>query len=352
MKGVVLAGGKGTRLRPITHSMAKQLVPVANQPVLFYGLADLAAAGIEDVAIIVSPETADEVKAAVGDGKGLGIAPHYVAQESPDGLAAALALALPWVGDDTCVMYLGDNLVKGGVAGIVRDFEAQRPNCQIMLAEVDHPEQYGVAELAADGSITRLVEKPKEPPSNLALVGVYLFDPSIANAVANISPSARGELEITDAIQYLVDNGRDVRASVVDGWWKDTGRKEDLLHANELVLEDLVGNVKGEVLGGEIRGQVSVGEGSRLIDCSVTGPVVIGENTLIERAVIGPSTAIGHRCYLADCAIERAIVMDDVRIHEWKVRDGLIGNRAVLDGPAPDGYTPVTLGEHSEVGTQ
>jgi len=352
MKGVVLAGGKGTRLRPITHSIAKQLVPVANQPILFYGLHDLAAAGVEDVAIIVSPETGSEMEAAVGDGSRFGIRPHFIVQAQPDGLAAALGLSLPWVGDDACIMYLGDNLVKDGVTGVVGDFERRRPNCQILLAKVEHPEHYGVAELADDGSIRRLVEKPKNPPSDLALVGVYMFDPSIGEAVSSITPSARGELEITDAIQYLIEHGKDVRASRVDGWWKDTGHKEDLLDANELVLHNLEGHLKGEVINTELSGVVSIGHGSRIVDSRVTGPVIIGENTLIERSTIGPYTAVGDHCYLSDCASERSIIMDRAEVHDWQVRSGLLGRHSILQGPAPQGHVAVTLGEHSEVGTR
>ncbi|MEE9184666.1 MAG: sugar phosphate nucleotidyltransferase, partial [Acidimicrobiia bacterium] len=232
MKGVVLAGGAGSRLRPITFAMSKQLVPIANQPILFYGLHDLAHAGITEVAIIVSPETGPEVREAVGDGSRFGINPHFILQESPDGLAHALKLALPFVDGDDCLMYLGDNLVKQGVADVVEEFDEHRPNAQILLAEVPNPSSFGVAELDEDGHVVRLVEKPADPPSNLALVGVYLFDSSVLEAVESIAPSERGELEITDAIQYLIDSGRRVRASMIGGWWKDTGKKSDLLHAS------------------------------------------------------------------------------------------------------------------------
>ncbi|MCU0281622.1 MAG: glucose-1-phosphate thymidylyltransferase, partial [Acidimicrobiia bacterium] len=231
MKGVVLAGGTGSRLRPITFSMAKQLIPVANKPIIEYGLEDLAEAGIGEVGIIVSPETGREVEAAVGDGARLGLRLTYIVQDRPLGLAHALKTALPFVDGDDCLMYLGDNLVKDGVRDVVDDFAAHRPNCQILLCPVDNPSSFGVADLGPDGRIIRLVEKPKVPPSNLALVGVYLFDNSIGEAIDAIRPSARGELEITDAIQYLVEAGRNVRASVVSGWWKDTGTKADLLTA-------------------------------------------------------------------------------------------------------------------------
>ncbi|MCP4228045.1 MAG: glucose-1-phosphate thymidylyltransferase, partial [Actinomycetia bacterium] len=239
VKGVVLAGGAGSRLRPITFAMSKQLVPVANQPILFYGLYDLAEAGISDVAIIISPETGQEIRDAVGDGSQFGIKPEFILQENPDGLAHALKLAMPFADGDSVLMYLGDNLVRQGVADVVRDFEEHQPNAQILLAEVPDPSAFGVAELDDEGHVFRLVEKPEDPATNLALVGVYLFDATVNEALEAIRPSERGELEITDAIQYMIDSGKRVRASMIGGWWKDTGKKEDLLHASELLLESL-----------------------------------------------------------------------------------------------------------------
>lgn len=349
MKGVVLSGGTGSRLRPITFSMAKQLVPVANKPILFYGLQDLAAAGIEDVAIIIAPQTGDEIRQTVGDGSKLGLNIEYIVQDEPLGLAHALKMALPFVGGDDVLMYLGDNLVKQGVADVVKDFERDRPNCQILLTEVEDPSQFGVAELGPAGEVQRLVEKPSNPRSNLALVGVYLFDQTVTEAVNSIQPSARGELEITDAIQYLVTSGRDVRPSLVTGWWKDTGKKEDLLHANELVLTDLEGEVLGDVVGGEIRGPVRVGADSQVVDCSITGPVVIGENVHLARTIIGPNTAIGDGCRLVDANVEESIVLTGAEIHGWSIRNSLIGRGATLRGAAPVGYAEVTLGERSEI---
>lgn len=349
MKGVVLSGGAGTRLRPITFSMAKQLVPVANVPILFYGLRDIAAAGITEVAIIIAPETGDEIRHAVGNGSKLGLDVTYIVQDKPAGLAHALGMALPWADGDDVLMYLGDNLVKQGVADIVADFQTNRPNCQILLTEVDDPSAFGVAALDDEGHVVRLVEKPKNPPSNLALVGVYLFDASIAEAVASITPSARGELEITDAIQYLVTSGRIVRPSVVRGWWKDTGKKDDLLHANELVLADLEARQEGEVIDSTIRGSVSVGAGARLIDCTVTGPAVIGEGAHLTRTRIGANTAIGNGCRVSDSTIETSIVMDGSEVHGWKLHSSLLGRDTRLHGGAPDGFAEMTLGERSEV---
>lgn len=349
MKGVVLAGGAGSRLRPITFAMSKQLVPVANQPILFYGLRDLAEAGITEVAIIISPETGQEIRQAVGDGSRFGITPEYILQESPDGLAHALQLAMPFVGEDSVLMYLGDNLVRQGVADVVRDFEEHSPNAQILLAEVPNPSSFGVAQLDENGQVYQLLEKPENPPTNLALVGVYLFDASVTDALAAIEPSPRGELEITDAIQWLIDAGREVRASMIGGWWKDTGKKEDLLHASELVLESLRTSLKGEVIDCRLRGEVQVGVGSKLVDCDIIGPVVIGKGVEIERSTIGPNTTIGDGCRITDAVVRKSILMEEVEVAHWRLRDSLIGRRASIGGSAPPAFVELTVGERSEI---
>ena len=349
MKGVVLSGGTGSRLRPITFAMAKQLVPVANKPILFFGLEDLAEAGISEVGIIISPQTGAEIRAAVGDGSRFGLAVTYIEQAEPLGLAHALATALPFVDGDDVLMYLGDNLVKSGVADVVRDFEAHRPAAQILLSEVENPSAFGVADLDEQGQVRRLVEKPSNPPSNLALVGVYLFDATIGEAIANIRPSARGELEITDAIQYQVDAGRAVRASIVADWWKDTGTKADLLHAQELVISDLAVDVLGDLIDTRVRGDLHVGAGSQLVDCDITGPAVIGEGVAMRRTTIGPMTSIGDNCRITDAAIESSIVMEDSEIHGWRIRDSLLGRGARIHGAAPPSYVEMTLGERSEI---
>jgi glucose-1-phosphate thymidylyltransferase len=312
-------------------------------------LEDMAEAGITEVGIVVSHLTEEDIRAALGDGSRFGLSLTYILQERPLGLAHALKTALPFVAGDDCLMYLGDNLVKGGVKDVVASFAAHRPNCQIMLAQVDNPSAFGVAELAPDGQIRRLVEKPAVPPSNLALVGVYLFDASIGEAVEAIAPSARGELEITDAIQHLIDGGRSVRASVVRDWWKDTGTKEDLLHAQELVMSDLEGAIEGETPGCVIDGPVRVGRGSHLVDCRITGPVVIGEGVRMDRVAIGPLTSIGDGCRLSDAGVERSIVMEGAEIHGWILRDSVLGRGTRLRGAAPAGPVEVTLGDRSEV---
>ncbi len=349
MKGLILAGGTGTRLRPITYSMTKQLVPVGNKPIILYGLEDLVASGVDEVGIVVAPETGDDIRRLIGDGRAFGTTVTYVTQTAPIGLADAVRTALPFVDGDDVVVYLGDNLVKGGVGTVVDDFRRERPNCQILLCPVDDPTRFGVAELDAHGQVQRLVEKPKVPPSDLALVGVYLFDDQVGEAIESLKPSARGEYEITEAIQYLVDTGRTVRSSLVKSWWKDTGRKDDLLHANELVLADLAEAVEGELIGCTVRGPIRVAAGARLVDCEVTGPAIIGAGAHLTRTRIGPNTAIGERCRLSDAAVEDTIVMEGAEIHGWRIHNSLLGREAVLHGAAPDRFVEMTLGERSEI---
>ncbi len=350
MRGVVLAGGAGSRLRPITFSMSKQLVPVANKPILFYGLSDLAEAGIEEVGIIISPETGGEIRRAVGKGERFGLKRvEFIVQDRPLGLAHALNMAMPFVDGDDCLMYLGDNLIKRGVADTVTDFKEHRPNAQILLAQVPNPSEFGVAELDDEGVVVRLVEKPKVPPSNLALVGCYLFDAGVQKAIDSIKPSGRGELEITDAIQWLIDDGQEVRASMITGWWKDTGKKEDLLHASELVLSDLSEKISGEVIDTEIRGAVTIGVGSRVVDSQIIGPVVIGDNVEIVRSRLGPNTTIGHGSHIHDAAIEDSLLMDGAEVSNWKLRFSLMGANARLTGTPAPGFVELTVGERSEI---
>lgn len=350
MKGLVLAGGTGSRLRPITYSMAKQLVPVANKPVIRYGLEDLVEAGVTDIGIILSPQTGEEIREVVKQAaSSVGFTPTFIVQDEPLGLAHALKTALPFIGGDDCLMYLGDNLVKGGVADVARDFAEHRPNCQIMLSPVSNPSAFGVADVADDGSVRRLVEKPAVPPSNLALVGVYLFDDSIAEAVSAIKPSARGELEITDAIQWLIEHGKTVRPSIVSGWWKDTGTKEDLLAAQHLVIAELSQSVEGEVIDSTVRGTIQVGKNSRVIDSEIVGPVVIGNDVSVVRSKIGPEASLGDGCQVADATIESSIVMDRSSVFGWKLRESILGRGTKLHGVAPTAFVEMMLGEQSEI---
>jgi glucose-1-phosphate thymidylyltransferase len=328
MKALVLSGGEGSRLRPITHTNAKQLIPIANKPVLFYGLEAIAKAGITDVGIVVG-QTAPEVRAAVGDGSPWGIRVSYVQQDKPLGLAHAILTARDWLGDEPFVMYLGDNVLVEGVERFVAEFERHRPDAQIFLARVPEPERFGVAVLEGD-RVTKLVEKPREHMSDLALVGVYLFDASVIEAAERIEPSWRGELEITDAIQNLIDTGKTVRAEMVSGWWKDTGRPEDLLEANRIMLDALDPRVEGDVdERSRLSGMVVVEPGAKVIRSGIRGPAIIGAGTVIEDSLIGPSTSIAEECRVAGSEIEDSIVMEQCVIEDVRAMGSSILGRAV-----------------------
>ena len=331
MKGLILSGGAGTRLRPITHTAAKQLVPVANKPVLFYGLEAMRAAGISDVGIVVG-DTHAAIEAAVGDGSAFGLSVTYLRQDAPLGLAHAVLISEAFLGDEPFVMYLGDNLLKEGIAPFVRRFEQSDADALILLQKVTDPQCYGIAELDGDGRVSRLVEKPVEPRSDLALVGVYLFTPAVFDSVRDIRPSARGELEITDAIQHMVDRGLRVEPHVVTGWWKDTGKLEDMLEANRLVLSTLTGEVRGDLLDTTLEGPVRIGEGSVLERCTVRGPVVIGADCRISDTFVGPYTSISDGVVVDHAELEHSIVLENSRISHLPTRmaDSLIGRDCVI----------------------
>jgi glucose-1-phosphate thymidylyltransferase len=308
LKGLILSGGAGTRLRPITHTSAKQLVPVANKPVLFYGIEALVDAGITEIGIIIAPETGDEIREAAGDGSAFGTQITYIVQDKPAGLAHAVLTAEEFIGDSPFIMYLGDNLLADGLRGLVATFRADEPDALILLTPVDDPQSYGVAEL--DGErIVRLIEKPKEPPSNLALVGVYLFRSPIFEAARVLEPSWRGELEITEAIQGLIDDGHKVQSEVVSGWWKDTGQLADMLEANRLVLEELETRIDGDIDDSRIEGRVVIEEGATVAGSVVRGPVVIGAGARIEDAYIGPYTSIGEDVHICRSEVEHSIIL-------------------------------------------
>lgn len=310
LKGLILSGGAGTRLRPITHTSAKQLVPVANKPVLFYGIEALVDAGVTEIGIIIAPETGEEIREAAGDGSRFGAEITYIVQDAPRGLAHAVLTAEPFIGTAPFVMYLGDNLLRDGLRGLVSTFTAAEPEALILLTPVDDPQSYGVAELDGEGGIVRLVEKPKDPPSNLALVGVYLFTTAIFEAARSLEPSWRGELEITEAIQKLIDDRRTVRSEVVRGWWKDTGQLADMLEANRLVLEELVTAIEGEVdEASKVEGRLVLGPGARLRNAVVRGPAVIGPGACVEDAYIGPYTSIGDGVHVRRSEVENSIVL-------------------------------------------
>ena len=309
LKGLILSGGAGTRLRPITHTSAKQLVPVANKPVLFYGIEALVDAGVTEIGIIIAPETGEEIREAAGDGSAFGARITYIVQDEPAGLAHAVLTAEEFIGGSPFVMYLGDNLLADGLRGLVSTFRSEEPDALILLTPVEDPQSYGVAEL--DGErIVRLIEKPKDPPSNLALVGVYLFAPAIFDAARALQPSWRGELEITEAIQGLIDEGRSVRSEVVSGWWKDTGQLADMLEANRLVLEEIETRVEGEVdEDSRVEGRVVIEPGAKLERSVVRGPAVIGAGACIEDAYVGPYTSIGDDVHVRRSEVEHSIIL-------------------------------------------
>jgi len=339
MKGLILAGGSGTRLRPITHTGAKQLVPVANTPILFYGLQHMADAGIAEVGIIVG-DTAEEIRRAVGDGSQWGLEVTYLPQEAPLGLAHAVLIARDFLGDDDFVMYLGDNLLRDGITRFVEGFAAHRAQhsgeascaAQILLAPVPDPQRFGVAEIGPDGNVVQLLEKPDVPPSDLALVGVYLFDASIHEAVRAIDPSPRGELEITDAIQWLIDNGHKVRHEILDGWWLDTGKLTPLLEANRLILELVEPANAGKVdEQSQLEGRVVISEGAEIVRSTVRGPAVIGPDTRVVDSYIGPFTSVDANCEIIGSELEHSIVLAGSRVENVpRVIDSLIGRDAVV----------------------
>jgi glucose-1-phosphate thymidylyltransferase len=336
LKGLILSGGRGTRLRPITFTRAKQLVPVANKPVLFYGIESLAEAGIDDVGIIIAPETGDEIREAAGDGSRFGVSITYIEQDAPKGLAHAVLTAEPFLGDSPFVMYLGDNLLRDGIVELVQQFRAQAPDALILLTQVPDPEHYGVAEL--DGQrVARLVEKPKEPKSDLALVGVYMFTPAIFDAARAIEPSWRDELEITDAIQRLIDSGLTVDPHIVRGWWKDTGQVQDMLDANRLILDDLPERIEGQLIDSRVEGRVAIEPGAVLERSTVRGPAVIGRGARIADAYIGPYTAIGDDVTIDHAELEHSIVLagSTLRDLETRIEASLIGRNVVI-GRSPE----------------
>lgn len=352
MKALILSGGKGTRLRPITYTSAKQLVPVANKPILFYGIEAIVAAGIRDLGVVVG-ETRHEVMAALGDGSRWGARITYIEQDAPRGLAHAVLIARQFLQDEPFIMFLGDNLIEGGVAPLVTAFQQEHPDALILLKRVPNPRAFGVAELDARGDVVRLEEKPEQPRSDLALVGVYLFSPAIHDAVRRIRPSRRNELEITDAIQTLIDQGRHVRAQELDGWWLDTGKKDDMLAANRTVLDTLQTDIRGNMdAESQVSGRVNIAEGTRLVNATVRGPAIIGRNCKLENAFVGPYTSIGDNVVLRNCEIEHSILLEGSQVTDLfgRLEDSLIGRGAQVtrSEQRPKAYR-LMLGDDSHV---
>lgn len=353
MKGLILSGGKGTRLYPLTYTNAKQLIPVANKPVLVRVIESIRDAGVEEIGIVIG-QTGPQIQEVVGDGSRYGVKLTYIPQESPDGLAHAVKISRDFLGDERFVMFLGDNVIEGGINQLISDFANSDWNSQIVLKEVENASAYGVAKLRPDGSIEQLIEKPKNPPSNLALVGIYMFDPHIWEAVNAIKPSPRGEYEITDAIQWLIDAGHRVYPHVHKGWWIDTGKPTDMLEANSLVLEELVPNISPDAVikDSQIDRRVTVEAGARIVNSVVRGPTIIGENSVIENSFVGPFTSIYHDVTVQNCELERSIVLEHSTIRDLgtRLQDSLIGRHAVVaSSEGKPKSIKMNIGDHSNL---
>jgi glucose-1-phosphate thymidylyltransferase len=332
LKGLVLSGGKGSRLRPFTYTGAKQLVPIANKPILFYAIENLVNAGIDEIGVVVG-DTADQVRAALGGGERFGAKITYIPQDQPLGIAHGIRIAQDYLGEAPFVLFLGDNFIKEGITTFVEAFRAGDMACQILLTAVENPQDFGVA-VIEDGKVARLLEKPKLPPSNLAVTGIYMFDPVVHEAVGAIRPSARGELEITDTIQYLIDQGRTVHAEHITGSWIDTGKMDDILEANRVLLEDIEPRIEGTVDGNSrLYGRVVLEPGSKVINSVVRGPAIIGERCHIENAYVGSFTSIYHDCVVKDSEINHSVVLENTRISgiSSRIEDSLIGRNVVLE---------------------
>ena len=354
MKGLILSGGKGTRLYPITYTSAKQLVPVANKPVLFRVIEAIQDAGIDDIGIVVG-DTAAEIKEAVGTGRRWGVKITYIQQDAPLGLAHAVKVSRDFLGDDRFVMFLGDNVIEGGISGLISEFRDSDYDCQIVLTPVENPSRYGVAELDPDSRrIIRLVEKPRNPPSNLILVGIYMFNEHVWEAVNAIKPSWRGELEITDAIQYLVNKDYNVHPYIHRGWWIDTGEPDEMLEANDLVLDEIEHRIEGYVdRDSQVNGKVTIGKGAEIINSRVRGPAIIGEDSRLVNAYVGPFTSIYHHVLIENSEIEHSIVLEQSKIIDipYRIEDSLIGREAkITRSPIKPKALKMTLGDHSNVG--
>jgi len=333
MKALILAGGKGSRMKPLTNTMAKQLLPVANKPIIFYVLDQIREAGITDIGIIVSPETSPYIREATGNGSKWDASITYIPQTEALGLAHAVKTAQAYLGDSPFLMFLGDNLLHGGITTFVEQFNKNSPDALILLKSVKETSSFGIAELDKEGKVCHIEEKPEHPRSNLAVIGVYIFSPAVHEAIAYIKPSWRGELEITDTIQRLISTGKDVQSHILDGWWLDTGKKDDLLEANRVVLDDfLKRDVKGNVdKVSQINGRVNIGQGAKIENCSINGPVSIAERCQVRNSYIGPFTSIGAGTVIENCSIEHSVILGGCHISNVEhLIDSIIGRGVEL----------------------
>lgn len=354
MKALILSGGKGTRLRPLTHTGAKQLVPIANKPIIFYVIENIVATGIKDIGIIISPETGEEVRQTVGNGRRWGVKIQYILQPEPKGLAHAVKVAKKFLGNSSFLMYLGDNLLGADIEEFRRRFVREKPEALILLKKVENPSSFGVAEVDKKGQVKKLEEKPAKPKSDLALIGVYLFSPEIHKVIKTLKPSPRGELEITDAIQQLIGQKKRVASYIVDSWWLDTGKKDDLLKANTVVLDERIkrkveGKVNGESL---VTGRVTLSKSAQVINSEIRGPVVIGEKTIIKDSFVGPFTSVGSEVKVEKANIEHCVILDNCRIEKIdNLQDSLIGKRSVVkkNDRKRQNFLRVSLGDDSVV---
>jgi len=350
MKALVLSGGKGTRLRPLTFTLAKQLIPIANKPILGYVLDHVRAAGICDVGVIIAQETGASVREYVGDGSKWGFKAEFIPQE-PLGLAHAVKTARPFLGEESFVMCLGDNLLGTGIKGFVGRFREEGLDCLVLLKAVSDASRFGVAVLDRRGNVKQLLEKPKDPPSRLAIVGTYFFSSKVHEAIARIKPSARGELEITDAIQEMVNLGFKVKAEVLDTWWLDTGKKDDILMANSIVLDEYVKrHVDGEIVESNIEGRVRVERGARIVKSKVKGPCIIGEGALIENSLIGPYTSIGSGSKIISSNVESSVILEGAYVQGVaRLEESLLGRNSRICRSGKGRVIKAHLGDYSEL---
>jgi glucose-1-phosphate thymidylyltransferase len=328
LKALILAAGKGTRLRPLTNTIAKHLIPVANKPILFYIMEQIQEAGIQEIGVVISHETGDYLKEALANGSKWDSKITYILQSEPLGLAHAVKMAQDFLGNSPFLLFLGDNLIKDGVKDQVNEFRKSSPDALIMLKEVPDPRAFGVAEVDVSGKVSRVVEKPKEPRSNLALVGAYIFKPVVHEAISKLKPSWRGEYEITDAIQALLDMGKVIKSHVLQGWWLDTGKKEDLLEANRIIMNEYLKNdIQGVVdTKSRISGLVEIKEGARIENCLIQGPVSIAQNCNITNSSIGPYTSIGASTKIENSTVEDSIILNNSHIHDiTRLSESVIG---------------------------